>query len=521
MELGPGQPTPPIPLSGGAGSATSRFTSSLIAVSDEVVTRLGSVCKIVTTSAAELAEASRDWWPLAMIWALDSQTAALASVVCRPSTDDEVADVLAVCHDARIPVTAAGGRSGVLGSSIPAFGGVLLDLCGLSGIRAVDPVSMVVDVAAGTFGDHMEDELRREHGLTVGHWPQSMSLATVGGWIACRGAGQLSTRYGKIEDIVCGLDVVLADGTRITTGGLARQAAGPDLTQLFVGSEGTLGIVTSARLRAHPAPVAERRTAWGFPTVGAGFDAMRGVLQRGATPAVLRLYDATESARNYHLPPEAEGFCVLLALDEGDPLIVETMIRIVERQAESAGAIRLSDTLVEHWMAKRNDVAALEALITRGIVVDTMEVTGNWVDLPRIYQAVIAAMTDVPGTVAVSAHQSHSYTSGGCLYFTFAGKVDEADPSDKVDGASKVDGTAARTAYHRAVWDAGIAASLGAGASLSHHHGVGLGRGASLATALGPAFAVLQSVKDALDPAGILNPGKLGLTSPFGETPSW
>ncbi len=519
MELGPGAPTSPIAFPDGDGPVTSRLRGRSVEITATVLDRLRSACAVVTTAPDELAESSRDWWPLAMIWALESQTAGLAAVVCRPSTEGEVAAVLAVCHEARIPVTAAGGRSGVLGGSVPVFGGVVLDLCGLSGIRSVDPVSMVVDVGAGTFGDHLEDELRRDHGLTIGHWPQSMSLATVGGWIACRGAGQLSTRYGKIEDIVCGLDVVLADGTRITTGGVARQAAGPDLTQLFVGSEGTLGIVSGARLRAHPAPVAERRTAWGFPTIGAGFDAMRGVLQRGATPAVLRLYDATESARNYHLPPEAEGFCVLLALDEGDPLIVETMIRIVEREAESAGAVRLSDSLVEHWMAKRNDVAALEALITRGIVVDTMEVTGNWADLPRIYEAVTGAVAAVPGTVAVSAHQSHSYTSGGCLYFTFAGKVDEVDGASKVD---EVDGASrARTAYHRAVWDAGIASSLGAGASLSHHHGVGLGRGGSLAAALGPAYGVLQSVKDALDPAGILNPGKLGLRGPFGEAPTW
>ena len=153
-----------------------------------------------------------------------------------------------------MPLTAAGGRSGVCGSSVPLFGGVVLDLTAMSGIVGVDDTSLVVDVLPGTFGDLFEAQLQADHGLTVGHWPQSMTLATVGGWLACRGAGQYSTRYGKIEDIVVGLDVVLADGSLIHTGGQPRQAVGPDLTQLFVGSEGTLGIIVGARLKAHPRP---------------------------------------------------------------------------------------------------------------------------------------------------------------------------------------------------------------------------------------------------------------------------
>src|SRR6185312_13071338 len=185
--------------------------------------------------------------------------------------------------------------SGVCGASVPVFGGVLLDLTGITGIVGVDETSLLVDVRAGTFGDVFEDELRAEHRVTCGHWPQSMALSTVGGWLACRGAGQLSTRYGKIEDMVVGLDVVLADGRRINTGGAPRAAVGPDLNQLFVGSEGTLGIITGARLRLHPAPTHERRRAFSFRSFEDGVDAMRRILQRGATPAVLRLYDPAEA----------------------------------------------------------------------------------------------------------------------------------------------------------------------------------------------------------------------------------
>jgi len=442
-----------------------------------------------------LRQASRDWWPLAMTWALDNQVGGLAAVMCRPTGPTEVADIAALCNRARVPLTAVAGRSGVSGGSIPLHGGVLIDLCGLNGILDVDDASLTATVAAGTFGDRFEHELRTGHGLTCGHWPQSMTLATVGGWVACRGAGQLSTRYGKIEDMVNGLEVVLADGTRIATGGQPRQAVGPDLNQVFVGSEGTLGIITAATLRLHPAPTHERRAAFGFPSFAAGLDACRRILRRGATPAVLRLYDEIESDRSYGTGDELN---VVVVLDEGDEPIVEGTWAVVEQ--ECAAAERLDDALVEHWLEKRNDVAALEALISGGLVVDTMEIAAPWSRLDAVYAAAIAAIGGIEGTLAVSAHQSHAYTEGACLYFTFAGKP---------DGSGKDE-------YYRAAWDAGTLAVLNSGGALSHHHGVGVNRSRFVAQALGDGFGVLTGLKQALDPNGILNPGKLGLPSPFG-----
>jgi len=207
----PGEATAPIELHGGAAAVASRLATERVDVRDDVVRRLGDVCTTVTTDAATLAECSRDWWPLAMTWALDGRVASLASVVARPADADEVAAVVRVAADARIPVTAAGGRSGVCGASVPLYGGIVLDLTALSGVVDVDDTSLVVDVRAGTFGTPLEDELRAAYDKTLGHWPQSIDLSTVGGWLACRSAGQFSTRYGKIEDMVAGLDVVLAD----------------------------------------------------------------------------------------------------------------------------------------------------------------------------------------------------------------------------------------------------------------------------------------------------------------------
>jgi alkyldihydroxyacetonephosphate synthase len=475
---------------------TSRLPATRIDVADDVVRRLRDVCATVTTDAATVAECSRDWWPLAMTWALDGHVPGLASLVARPSDAEQVADVVRVAADANIPVTAAGGRSGVCGASVPLYGGIVLDLTELAGIVDVDDTSLVLDVRAGTFGTPLEEELRATYAKTLGHWPQSIDLSTVGGWLACRSAGQYSNRYGKIEDMVAGLDLVLADGSRITTGGAPRQAVGPDLNQVFVGSEGTLGVITGARLRVHPAPEHEASSAWALTSFTDGLELLRRVIRRGATPAVLRLYDAIEADRSY----KTGSAHLVLARDEGDPVIVEAAMRVLAEEASSLGAQRMDDALVDQWIEHRNDVSALEALISRGYVVDTMEVAGRWADLPHMYDETVAALQAVPGTLAASAHQSHSYLDGGCLYFTFAGKVEPED----------------REQYYTDLWDAGQRAVLAAGGALSHHHGVGLNRSRFVADALGPAFGTLVALKRALDPNGILNPGKLGLPSPYG-----
>jgi alkyldihydroxyacetonephosphate synthase len=507
-DVGPGAPTPPIELAGGPAAATPRLSGRRVDVGGDVLERLRGACAEVTVEAAERAEASRDWWPLAMAWATEGEVAGLAAAVARPTTAAEVAAVVRICDEARVPLTAAAGRSGVCGGSVPVHGGVVLDLTGLEGIVDVDGTSLVLDVRAGTFGDLLERDLRADHGATLGHWPQSVALSTVGGWLACRSAGQLSGRYGKIEDIVLGLDVVLADGRAITTGGWPRAAVGPDLTQLFVGSEGTLGVITGARLRLHPAPAAERRSAWLLDSFEDGLDLQRRIVQRGATPAVLRLYDPSEADRTYGTGDDA----LLLVLDEGDPRLVDAVMDVVAAEAASgARPARATDEAhVEHWLERRNDVAALEALISKGFTVDTMEVSGSWADLPAIYRATVDALSAVEGTIAAGAHQSHSYPSGGCLYFTFAGRVEDPDG-----------GTARRDAYYRALWDAGQRAVLAHGGALSHHHGVGINRGRFLRDALGAAYDVLASAKRALDPNGILNPGKLGLPSPWGPVEGW
>jgi alkyldihydroxyacetonephosphate synthase len=497
----------PIETGAEAGEPPERLGGHRVELEDGFLERLSGACAIIDLSPESLAQSGRDWWPISLRWALSGAVPARPRVIARPATTAEVAAVLRCCDEAGIPVTPAGGRSGVCGGAVPIFGGVSLDCCGLQGIKQAHSATALVDVRAGTFGDDLERELRSGHAMTIGHWPQSVALATIGGSIACRGAGQYSTRYGKIEDMVAGLEVVLADGTVVHTGQLAgrgagpRSAMGPDLTSVFVGSEGTLGVITAARLRAHPVAPEERRAAWAFPSFADGLEALRRTLRRGATPAVLRLYDVTESKRSF----AGLDTNLLIALDEGDGHIVDGAMAVLAE--ECAGAEPLDVGLVEHWFANRNDVSILEPVIRAGIVVDTIEIAAPWDVLPAIYDGAVAALQEIPGTVAASAHQSHAYLDGACLYFTFAGCG--PDPADDVWAE----------AFYRHCWQAVLGATSVNGGSISHHHGIGLVRGEYLPEALGAGFEVLKKLKAALDPRGILNPGKLALPSPFGTSP--
>jgi alkyldihydroxyacetonephosphate synthase len=488
----PSTPTPPIELNG-----TGERWAGTVDVSDTFLAELATIAPVARDEEST-AHASRDWWPLALHWSLAGEVPCRGAAVVRPATTEQVAAVAALCHRAHVPLTVVAGRSGVSGAAVPAFGGILVDLTGLHGVVAVDREAGVVEVAAGTFGPDLEAELAGA-GLRVGHYPQSFDLATVGGWIACRGAGQYSTRYGKIENLVVGLEVVLADGRIVRTGGAPAAAVGPDLNQLFIGSEGTLGVVTRAWLRTHALPPAQRRAAYHFSSFADGIEACRQILRHGATPAVLRLYDEFESLGGGRRGDGSNA--TLIVLDEGEAELVEATMSIVARcctAARDAG-----EDVVASWLHHRNDTSALQALTRQGYVVDTMEIAASWSRLAGLVDDVRGALQGVAHAQSVSCHLSHSYSDGACLYFTFLAQP----PSNDIEST------------YIAMWDTGQTAALAGGGNLSHHHGIGLNRGRFMATALGEGLSVLVAIKQALDPHGILNPGKLGLPSPFGPAP--
>ena len=440
-----------------------------------------------TVDARQRAEHGRDWWPLSLSDARRGVVARWPGVVVSPRSTAEVRETILIASRHGVAVTAQGGRSGVEGGAVALTGGIALDLTGLNRVTACDVISGTVTVEAGVFGPDLERVVNAK-GFTVGHFPQSFELSTVGGWLACRGAGQYSNRYGKIEDLVRSLTVVLASGDVVPVGERGpRHATGPDLVQLFVGSEGTLGVITEATLVMRPRPEFERRVALAFPSFDEGMEACRVILQRDAHPAVLRLYDEIESLRTFEVDA-----CVLTVLDEGPAPFVDATIAVVE--SATAGAQRLDDALVGRWLERRNDVSALAPLWDAGIVVDTIEVAGPWSVLTDLRTAVLASLRSLTPTLVASVHQSHAYVDGACLYFTFAGRPD-GDP----------------TPYYRAAWDVATTTALARGGSLSHHHGVGRNRARFMPDALGRSFDVLRAIKGVLDPTNLLNPGVLGL----------
>ncbi|WP_066741571.1 FAD-binding oxidoreductase [Cupriavidus sp. D384] len=448
----------------------------------------------VLTSTGDVVKWTRDWWAGSMMTETGGKPATPRGVIVRASTVEQIQAVMRIAHAGAIPVTVSAGRSNVTGAALPVRGGIVLDVCELNRFLAFDKPSQIVEVEAGMFGDVFEQIIQHEHGMTMGHWPSSYAISTVGGWVACRGAGQLSTRYGKIEDMVVGMDVVLADGSLVTVGGYPRAALGPDLMQMFVGSEGTLGVIVRVRLKLHRLPDYGSAIAYGFKTFAIGLEACRQIMQRGANPAALRLYDELESGVQFGLPDTN----VLLVADEGAQEMVDAVIAISERTCAELGDKLDGDAIFERWLDTRYLTGKSAEGFKRspGFVADTLEMAGPWSDLAAIYTDVVAAINAVPGTLAGSAHQSHAYVDGACLYFSLRGDVAVED----------------RQKWYRAAWDAANAVLIQYNAALSHHHGIGLLRAPYMAPSLDTAFPVLVAVKRALDPQNILNPGKLGLS---------
>src|SRR3954454_21027439 len=278
------------------------------------ITALGSAG--VSTAPERLdAFVADTYWP-ALHAAAAGPPIARPDVVVRPRTEEEVAEVLAIADAHRTPVVPWGGGSGTQGGCLPIHGGIVIDLTGLDRIIEIDETSLTVTVQAGKNGRELEAELN-ERGLMLPHYPASVQWATVGGYIAARGSGVLSTRYGKIEDLVLSLRVATPALWLFDTVSVPRHAVGPELTQLFVGSEGTLGVITRATLQVVPVPAVRRFAAVAFPTVGAGIGAIRRTLQLGHRPSVIRMYDE-EATRLTFAPVVGEdlsGVYTVLAVE--------------------------------------------------------------------------------------------------------------------------------------------------------------------------------------------------------------
>lgn len=423
-------------------------------------------------------------------------------VVVRPATHDEVAAVIALAVRRKLAAVPFGGGTSVVGGLVArreGYAGVLsLDLVRMKGIRDVDPVSMTAVLEPGLRGPEAE-ALLAERGLTLGHHPQSFEFASIGGFAATRSSGQSSAGYGRFDSMVVGLTVATPQGT-LQLGTAPANAAGPDLRQLVLGSEGAFGVITAVRLRVRRLPVEKVHEGWQFDSFAAGSDAMRELAQTGQLPTVLRLSDETETALNLASQDDVGGSgvtgCLMIVGHEGaDPEQVAAKRTAVTAVLERLGGINLGEGRGADWAEGRFRAPYLrDSLLDVGVLVETVETATFWSNRQALYDGVRAALTRELGERTILlCHISHVYETGCSLYFTVA-----APEGDDPIGQWRIAKQAASDAM------------IAAGATITHHHGVGTDHKAWLAKEIGPVgVSILRAVKAELDPTGVLNPGVL------------
>lgn len=452
----------------------------------------------ILTSLPDLWAYSRDRAPYATFHVRHSQIpTSLPSAVACPGTSNEVAEVVRFARVRRIPVIPYGAGSGVLGGALPLDHELMIDLKRLNQIIECNEFDGTVTVQAGMNGGQFEEELNKR-GWTCGHLPQSLYMSTVGGWAACRGAGQTSTRFGKIEDIVLGLVAVMPDGSELRVRPVARRAVGPSIKDIIIGSEGAFGIITELTLRMWRLPEVREGVVLAFPTLQAGVDALRTIMQAELRPAVVRLYDEIESAQRVKGLTAFQTHPFLAILEfSGNQRLVDVEQELALEIAAAYGAVQSTQEPYQHWLQHRYESYSPKWQ-AQGYFMDTIEVTTPWSQLPALYERIRTEIMSITEGVYFGTHWSHVYPEGACQYMTI-----RLPPMGHEEGLK----------LHRQVWDRVERACLELGGSISHHHGAGVLRNSWLRTELGNGHKLLQNLKDSLDPDNLLVPGKLGLRS--------
>ena len=435
-------------------------------------------------------------------------------LVVFPEDEDSVRRLLEFARRRVYAVVPFGGGTGVVGGTDTPEGfaaTIALDTRRMRSVLDIDAASGLVTAEAGIRGPQLEEALEGR-GLTLGHFPQSWEFSTLGGWIATRAVGGLSNRYGRIEDLVVGVRLVTPTRT-IDLSPLPGRSHGPDLRELVLGSEGTLGVITQATLRAHPRPTARRFASRLFRSFLEGMAVLRAMARDMALPDMAYLSDEEETrfaAANAGLAPggggpirrRLEGGSLLLMGFEGTRADVGFRRRAAVRYAR--GSLNLGSRPAERWYAERFELPYLrDSLLDHGVLVDTVETAASWSSLVAVYEAGRKALQEAlwkdgsPGLVL--CHVSHVYADGASLYYTFLTRQRDRE----------------EIAQWEAIKAAVTRAFIESGGALSHHHGIGVDHAPYLPRVIGEdGIVVLRALKRELDPEGIMNPGKLVAVPP-------
>jgi alkyldihydroxyacetonephosphate synthase len=452
----------------------------------------------VSTHPGELGSHAHDRWALALLHELRGDRVPPPAGLVFPKTVEELSATLAWATETGTAIVPRGAATGLSGGAQALKRSVVVDLSRMDRVLSVDDVSQAVECQGGARGPDVEAALAARR-LTLGHYPETHAEATVGGWIAGASVGYASAGYGAIEDMVLGMTVVLAGGEVVRLKSVPRSAAGPDLRQLMVGSEGTLGVIAEATLAATRVPKGYLWDTFRSHSFDSGAALVREIVQRGFRPLVVRLLDEADASSVFSAFGSEGGAVLILGLDEGAPAV--EAVRFELRQlARELGARNLGPELAQFWWDHRTDAVAWyddvmgpERILGRGTIADTVDVAAVWRRIPRLYELVRGVLLEHAETV--SCRLVSPYSSGAGLTFSFVVRGGD----DK--GAERI---------YRHAWQEAGGACLSAGGTITHQQGVGLLKVPFMTAEMGEeGVAALRAVKGALDPSNVLNPGKL------------
>ena len=440
---------------------------------------------------------SVDYFWLSRMWADRGREMPQADFVVSPKDAKEVSKVLKIANYYKIPVTTWGGGGGTQGGAIPVCGGILLDTKRMNQIYDFNEKGMYIECGAGAIYKHIE-WAANERGYSTMHFPSSLTCSTVGGFLAHRGIGVVSTKYGKIDDMVLQMEVVLPNGDIIYTSSAPKHAAGPDLNQIFIGSEGTLGIITKAQIRIYVQPEVRRFRGFLFKNMTAAFDASRELLQI-FKPSVMRLYDEAETASLIKkIVGVAKPGAFMNIAYEGKKELVDVEEKILLDIFNKYGAEDLGSEYGEKWWDEKITFFYPGHMMDLPQMFGTMDTIAPYDKIEKIYWEMKKAIETNFPNIKFIAHFSHWYEWGCMIYDRF---ICDNPPQDPVEAMR----------LHNQVWNVGVRTTIANGGVVNDHHGVGIKLGRLMKEQYGPAMQVFEGLKKQLDPNGIMNPFKLGL----------
>lgn len=451
----------------------------------------------VSTKKSETTVYGVDYFWISRMWADRGMEPPRADFVVRPDTTEEVSRLMKVANYYKIPVHTWGGGSGSQGGAMPMAGGILLDMKRMNRLVEIDEFSMTITAETGMILQILEN-YANEKGYSTMHYPSCITCGTIGGSLAHRGIGVLSSKYGKIDDMCLGMEIVLPNGDIINTLPVPKHAAGPDLNQIFIGSEGTLGIMTKATFKIFKMPEVRSHRAFLFSDFGAGVKAGRDIMQE-FKPSIMRLYDEpeTRSIIKKVIGVDKKGAFMNITC-EGKAEVVAIEERIMKEICARYGAEDLGSEWGEKWYENRLTFFYPGHIMDIPQMYGTMDTVCTYDNVEKIYWAMKKAIENNFEGVRFIAHCSHWYEWGTMIYDRFIMDNPPSDPE-------------AAISLHNRIWNTGVRAAMENGGVINDHHGIGLKLGRLMKEQYGPAMQVFEALKKGLDPNGIMNPYKLGL----------